>query len=153
MDISEVLADKGLNERALDCPCTPEHRNTIALCITHWKELAPFIDLSCTDEEEIDDPNRSAKEKNIALLRKWSQKRGNKATYLHLIRGFAKVERCDLIEKLCDIFTAGRGEGDEEGAHRAAGGGGRDAGMPAQRDDPSHLGTCSVCNACSKVWR
>ena len=136
MDISEVLADKGLDERALDCPCRPEHRNAIALCITHWKELAPFIDLSCTDEEEIDDPNRSVKEKNIALLRKWNQKRGKKATYLHLIKGFAIVERRDLIEKLCDIFTDGMGTGGERDASGDA--------MPAQRDGPSHLGTCSV---------
>ena len=61
-----------------------------------------------------------------------------------MIKGFAIVERRDLIEKLCDIFAAGMGEENEGGAHRAAGGGARDA-IPAQRDDPSHLGTFSVC--------
>ena len=92
MDISEVLADKGLDEETLNCPCTPEHRNEIAIQITSWETLAPFIGLSSTDEEEIDEDNKSTKSKRIALLRKWNEKLGKGATYLHLMRGFAKIE-------------------------------------------------------------
>lgn len=125
MDIGEILADKGLKEGNLDCPCTPEHRNDIARQITNWKALAPFIGLERTDEEEIDDENRSVMSKRIAMLRIWSEKRGKRATYLHLIKGFAQISRRDLIEKLCDIFSGGASQG---------------AGVAANKGNVPHLG-------------
>lgn len=125
MDIGEILADKGLEEGTLDCPCTPEHRNDIARQVTNWKALAPFIGLERTDEEEIDDENRSVMSKRIAMLRKWSEKRGKGATYLHLIKGFAQISRRDLIEKLCDIFSGGASQG---------------AGVAANKGNVPHLG-------------
>ena len=109
MDIGEVLAEKGLEQRTLDCPCTFEHRNDIARHITNWKALAPFIGLERTDEEDIEEDNTTVKTRRIALLRKWSEKRGKGATYLHLMKGFAQISRRDLIEMLCDIFSASQG--------------------------------------------
>ena len=143
MDVSEVLADKGLDEGILECPCTPEHRNAIALQITSWETLAPFIGLSSSDEEEIEEDNKSTKSKRIALLRKWSEKRGKRATYLHLMKGFAKIERRDLIEKLCDIFIeTWSGESASGGSGAASGGASktrsREAAVP-------HLGKSISC--------
>lgn len=143
MDISEVLADKGLDKETLNCPCTPEHRNEIAIQITSWETLAPFIGLSSTDEEEIEEDNKSTKSKRIALLRKWNEKLGKGATYLHLMKGFAKIERRDLIEKLCDMFVSGGGvrggRGDASGG-ASVGGTSRGRGAAAQKDAVPHLG-------------
>lgn len=109
MDVGQVLARKKLNEGILNCPCTREHRNAIAQHITNWQVLAPFLDLSSEDEEEIDVENKSVKAKRNALLRKWSHNKGEEATYLNLMKGFAKTGRVDLIEKLCDIFNTDTG--------------------------------------------
>ena len=139
MDVSEVLADKGLDKGILECPCTPEHRNVIALQITSWETLAPFIGLSSSDEEEIEEDNKSTKSKRIALLRKWSEKLGKRATYLHLMKGFAKIERRDLIEQLCDVFIESwSGGGASGGTGDASEGASRRAAVP-------HLGKSMSC--------
>jgi len=115
MDVGQVLARKKLNEGILNCPCTREHRNAIAQHITNWQALAPFLDLSSEDEEEIDVENKSVRAKRNALLRKWSHNKGKEATYLDLMKGFAKMGRVDLIEKLCDIFNTDTGLQGEQG--------------------------------------
>lgn len=121
MDVGQVLARKELNEGILNCPCTRKHRNDIAQHITNWQALAPFLDLSSGDEEEIDE-EKSVKAKRIALLRKWSHNKGEEATYLDLMKGFAKMGRVDLIEKLCDIFNTDTGlQGASRGAHKSKG--------------------------------
>ena len=66
---------------ALADVCSEQHLAEIALWIVEWKEVSPFLGLTEAEEHEIVGSVRSQK---IAMLRKWKQKQGSKATYKRL---------------------------------------------------------------------
>ena len=84
---------------SLDEPCRDIHLRQLASCITDWKSIAPYLDLTEVDEEEIQEETRLARQR-IGMLRKWKQKFGRKATYRRLEKAFYDCERADLVDKL-----------------------------------------------------
>ena len=97
--------------------CSEEHLAEISTLISDWRAVSPFLGL--TEAEEIamlgSDPH-SVPAQKIAMLRKWKQKRGAKATYERLCRAFTKCERADLVEKVKQLLTEpSSGSSDEEG--------------------------------------
>ena len=105
--LDEILRDLRLSEKALDRPCTADHARDFALHITSWQSLAPFIGITDVDEEEIREDAHNARNQKLKLMTRWRQKLGRNATYLHLAKGLAAIERRDLIEKLCEIAGIG----------------------------------------------
>ena len=81
-------------ERFLDQPCSDEHLCEIGIGITDWRAIAPHLNLSQVDEEDI---ARFSGGERIGMLRRWQQKRGSSATYRSLAASFQKVKRADLI--------------------------------------------------------
>ena len=53
----------------------------------------------------------------MAMLRKWKQKRGKKATYKRLCQAFSDCSFCDLEEKVVQLLTErlSTSSSDEEG--------------------------------------
>ena len=85
---------------------TLDHQNKIALSITDWRSIAPFLGLEETDEEDIEVMYSTIKTRNIAMLRKWKHLHGSSATYRRLLGAFWDVERIDLIDKLLKMVAA-----------------------------------------------
>ena len=82
------------------------HQNKIAISITEWRSILPFLDLEETDEEAIIEMMYSTiKTRNIAMLRKWKHRHGSSATYRKLLEAFWNVERVDLIDKLLQMVS------------------------------------------------
>ena len=78
-----------LDLEASDCwefkqPCSEEHLAKIATWITDWRAVSPFLGLSEADEIAILESTHSVPARRMAMLRKWKQKRGKKATYMRL---------------------------------------------------------------------
>ena len=88
----------------LDQPCRDEHLSKIALSITDWQSIAPFLGLTEADEVIIrhDYPNWITQK--IGMLRTWKKRFGGKATYRKLGKVFFKLERADLVEELCELL-------------------------------------------------
>ena len=91
---------------ALDHLVSRDHQNKIALSITDWRSIAPFLGLEETDEEDIEVTYSTVKTRNIAMLRKWKHLHGSSATYRRLLEAFWTVERIDLIDKLLEMVAA-----------------------------------------------
>ena len=109
--LDEILSRFGMSSPFLDRPCSQKHAADIALKITSWKTLAPFLGLSELDDQDIDD-GKSTREQNIKMMRIWLHQ-GQSATYLKLATVFMQVQRHDLVERLCEILQ----EVDSPGPH------------------------------------
>ena len=88
----------------LDQPCKDEHLCEIALSITDWQSIAPFLGLTEADESEILEDCKKARTQKIKMLRKWRNKLGEKGTYGKLAEVLLKLEETDLVEKLCGLI-------------------------------------------------
>ena len=88
-------------------PCTDNNLVFLSKLITDWREMAPYLDLTKTDEEDIlTRYPRSAPCQRIEMLRIWSQKNGPDATYKRLAGIFQDCDRKDLFSKINELVTS-----------------------------------------------
>ena len=106
--LSDLLESRlgDANHSTLNHLVNRDHQNKIALSITNWRSIAPFLGLEETDEEDIEASYSTVKTRNIAMLRKWKHLHGSSATYRRLLGAFWDVERIDLIDKLLEMLAA-----------------------------------------------
>ena len=107
-ELDEILSRFGMSKDSLEHPCTREVANNIALKITGWRVMAPFLELSEVDEEDIMEGSRPGRERNLKMMKTWLHK-GQSATYLKLAKAFMQVKRRDLVEKLCEVIQKSKG--------------------------------------------
>ena len=88
----------------LDQPCSDIHLSEVALSLTGWQSIAPFLGLSEVDEQEIvcRYPNDLVMQ-NIAMLRKWRTSCGHNATYTKLATVLLNRGRTNLAHKVCRL--------------------------------------------------
>ena len=97
-----------VSPRLLDTTVSDIHLADVVSHFHEWEELAPYLDLTETDEEDIKTKysNRPRLMRREAL-RIWKHKNGSKATYRKLIVVFCSQGRADVAEKVRDIAQAG----------------------------------------------
>ena len=95
---------KGVPNSLIDSPVHDLHTADLVSHFTEWEMLAPYIDLTETDERDIrgEYPN-NPKLQRRQCLRLWKQRNGSKATYRKLIKAFFDLRRIDVAEKLKDL--------------------------------------------------
>ncbi len=106
-NLGDLLRD--VPPHKLDQPCSDEHLRDIALSITEWQTIAPFLELSEVDEEGIKCkyPHLLIRQ-NLGMLRRWRESFGSRATYRKLAEGFWRVGKgCSSRTNL--YFTRGKG--------------------------------------------
>ena len=83
----------------LNQECSDQDFAEISRSIVEWREIAPFLGLAEADEIAIRDstPN-SVPTQKMAMLRKWKEKLGTKATYKRLCQAFEDCEKGNLVE-------------------------------------------------------
>ena len=97
-------------------PCSEAHLAVIADSISDWRAVSPFLGLTEADESAIlGSSPHSVPAQKTAMLRKWKQKRGAKATYKRLCRAFTKCKRTDLVDMVKQFLTESSSSSDEEG--------------------------------------
>ena len=82
----------------LNQECSDIHFAEISISIVDWREIAPFLGLTVAEEIVIRDSTNSVPSQKIALLRKWKEKLGTKATYKQLCQAFEACEKYNLVE-------------------------------------------------------
>ena len=97
--------------------CSESHLAKIAKSISDWRAVSPFLGLTEAEETAIlgSNPHSGAAQK-IAMLRKWKEKHGAKATYKRLCRVFDSCERADLMDKVKQLLAESGNSSDDEGA-------------------------------------
>ena len=98
----ELLKD--VPPEKLDEPCKDEHLCEMALYITDWQSIAPFLGLTEAEESDIEKNYDKAMVQKIKMLRKWREKLGRQATYRKLANVFTKLKHANLVEELCDLI-------------------------------------------------
>ena len=112
----DILEDVfgGVDQAKLDQPCRGKHLNKISGSIARWEELTPYLDLDEVEIEDIKEEHSSPKRRRQAMLGKWKEKNGTKATYRKLAKIFASQGRRNLVEELCKILTEESSSSDED---------------------------------------
>ena len=100
--LEDLLKDIPLQK--LNQPCRDDHLSKIALSLTDWQSVAPFLGLTEADEEEIRRDYSNTKTQKIAMLRKWKKRYGRKAKYRKLATVFWDLEQTDLVENVCKLL-------------------------------------------------
>ena len=97
-----------VSSRLLDTTVSDIHLADIVSHFHEWEEVAPYLDLTETDEEDIKTKysNRPRLMRREAF-RIWKHKNGSKATYRKLIVVFCSQGRADVAEKVRDLAQAG----------------------------------------------
>ncbi len=91
---------------------TDIHLKQIAVGISDWAFLIPFLDLSSSSIDEIStsDPSDRAEQ----ALRQWKSQRGRRATYANLEAVFKRSSNATLVKKVAEL-AARKGSEDEPG--------------------------------------
>ena len=76
-----------------------QHLYQISQHITDWKEIAPALGLTETDEENIAG-QASVPAQRIAMLRTWKQKNGAASTYRKLADVLSMCGRQNLVDEI-----------------------------------------------------
>ena len=98
---------EGIPKSCLDRAVSDIHIAQLAKIMTEWQELAPFLDLSPAEEEDIVEQYRGRLQlQKREALRKWKEKNDRKATYRRLVVIFCAQGRVDLAETLKRLLTS-----------------------------------------------
>ena len=95
----------------LDQKCSTNHLIHISELIAQWRDIAPSLGLTPTDEQDIiGDAPFSIQRQRTGMLYKWSEKEGDNATYRKLAEIFKQCGRQDIVDKIKRLVTDGTGE-------------------------------------------
>lgn len=102
----------GIDQAIVNQPCKERDLHEISSLIPKWEELTPCFDLDEVEVEDIKETNSSPKLRRLAMLRKWKQKKGKKATYRALAETLVHQGLRNVAERLCDLI---KGSGSQLG--------------------------------------
>ena len=97
--------------------CTEAHLAVIGDTVADWRAVSPFLGLTEIEEFAILESTHSVPARKMAMLRKWKQKLGAKATYKRLCQALTTGKRKDLVEMVKQLLTESNSSSDEEGEY------------------------------------
>ncbi len=103
-NLDELL--EGVSTGKLCRTCRIEDLCEIAQSVTNWKAIAPFLGLLKAEIEAIEVNERKVETQRMAMLDKWKEKLGRKATYWKLAKVFRKVKRADLVDVIRHLLVS-----------------------------------------------
>ncbi len=102
--LDELL--EGVSTGKLCRTCNDVDLCDIAQSVTNWKVIAPYLGLSKAEIEAIEVNERKVETRRMAMLYKWKEKLGRKATYWKLAKAFRKAKRADLVDVICRLLVS-----------------------------------------------
>ena len=101
--LEELLKETKICPEGLDACTTDDHLLKIALFLTSWRTVVPYLGLS-DDMEAIERECKDEQEKKLKALQKWKGKFGFKATYRKLVEVLLSLAMADVAEKICHLL-------------------------------------------------
>ena len=120
-DVVEAISSSGATYTAQQPagwnePCIESHLASISESIADWRAISPHLGLTEAEETAILGSHpHSVPAQKIAMLRKWKEKQGTKATCKRLCRVFEKCKRADLVIVVKQLLAETGSSSDEEG--------------------------------------
>ena len=91
----------GVDPEKLNEPISNDHLLKIALFLTSWRIVAPYLGLSEMDVDGIEQEGKNETEKRLKALQMWKGKFAFKATYRKLVEVLLSLAMVDVAEKIC----------------------------------------------------
>ena len=90
-----ILRETEVLSELLDTPVVNIHLAEIAGDLMNWEDVAPFLELSPVEEEEIRHDERTYNMQKRKALFRWKEKKGMNATYRELRKALRRAERAN----------------------------------------------------------
>jgi len=103
--LDELLEEVGVSPGQLDKACTSEHLRDIALFLDSWRTVAPFLELSKVQVEQVERDGTEENEKRLKFLESWKGNFAFKAKYIVLVKALLKISRADQAEQVCRLLV------------------------------------------------
>ena len=89
-----------------DQPCSYADLAQISQWIPEWRELAPFLELTDVEEQNIlGYPPTSVPVQRTRMLMTWRQRQGSMATYSRLADAFISCNKQGLVDRLSELLA------------------------------------------------
>ena len=102
--MDDFLTAHCLDRRHLQRVCSKVHRDEFSKRIRDWKAVGTALGLSQEQLDAIDAAHESEEQKKTVLFDQWSERDGEKATYLKLAE-LLLAEQLNLHQELCLILA------------------------------------------------
>ena len=100
--IRGLTSHVGVCDTTLNESCSEEHINVISQDLP-WRLVAPYLDLTATDIDDIDHGGEESEKRRKALLR-WKEKQAYLATYKKLIEALLAIGYATTAERVCNLL-------------------------------------------------
>ena len=102
--MEKLLTEVGVQPEKLNERIGDDHLCEIALFLTEWKTVVPFLGLDENDVDIIEQEERKEKVRRLKALRKWKSKFAFEATYRKLVKVLLSLAMTDVAEKVCHLL-------------------------------------------------
>ena len=102
--LDDFLTAHRLDRRDLQRVCSKVHRDEFSKRIRDWKAVGTALGLSQEQLDAIDAAHKSEEQKKIILFDQWSERDGEKATYLKLAE-LLLAGQLNPLQELCSILA------------------------------------------------
>ena len=98
--LRDILRQAEVLSELLDTPVTDVHLAEIAGGLMNWEDVAPFLELSPVEEEEIRRDERTYKTQKRRALLRWKEKKGMNGTYKELRKALRRAEEANASPEI-----------------------------------------------------
>ncbi len=102
--VDDLLRLCGLSDEELNKEITRDRFHEIGPSLLEWRLLAPILNLTQLDVEDIEKDNRGEELKRNKFLSVWKRKQCEHATYRALVVALCKIERREDARKVCEVL-------------------------------------------------
>ena len=104
-NLLEIITHANTTVESLNRECTKDATvlQQLADCCHPFKIIGPHLNLEEQEMEDIEDDNRRAEQKRLAMLKKWHKKFAHKATYLVLVQALVNSGKNSQAADVCKI--------------------------------------------------
>ena len=102
--VEKMLMEVGVHPEKLNERISDDHLCEIALFLTEWKTVVPFLGLDENDVDAIEQEEKKEQVKKLKALRKWKSKFVFAATYRKLVEVLLSLGMADVAEKACHLL-------------------------------------------------
>ena len=114
VSVQDLVEHCGLEESWLEREITGRCFHDLSRYLSDWRKLAPSLNLSRTDVDDIERDNPRAEAKRESFLERWEQK-SVKATYRALVDALLRIERVNDAKGVCQLLKGKVRWGNSEG--------------------------------------
>ena len=102
--VQELVKETVIDPEKLDKYISDDHLFKVALFLTSWRTVAPYLGLSVKTLDAIVRKCKNEQEKRLIALQEWKSKFGFKATYRKLVEVLLSLAMADVAEKVCHLL-------------------------------------------------